>query len=114
KDNSLVVDRIKLPMLAIYSSDFQFNQERYVYHKAVDYMTELRPDRKPGFTVQERRERDTIFGVARGIPIDVGYTLYAWTLYIEDMNQIIEQIVLKFSPMAYINVRGVPWEVSVK
>jgi len=115
KDNSLVVDRIKLPMLAIYSSDFQFNQQRYTYHKAVDYMRDFRDDFKPGFTVKEQfNDRDTIFGVTRGIPIDIGYTLYAWTFYLEDMNQIIEQILLKFSPIAYIRVRGVSWEVGVK
>src|SRR5690242_19822892 len=38
KDESLVVDRIKLPMMAIYSNSFQFNQERYIYHKATDYL----------------------------------------------------------------------------
>ena len=114
KDNSLVVDRIKLPMLAIYSSDLQFNQDRYTYHKALDWMRRYRPDRKPGFATNEKYERDTVFGTARGIPIDVGFTLYAWTLYIEDMNQIIEQLLLKFSPIAYIKVRGVPWETGVK
>ena len=30
------------------------------------------------------------------------------------MNQILEQILLKFSPIAYIRVRGVPWETGVK
>lgn len=114
KDNSLVVDRIKLPMLAIHSSDIQFNQERYTYHKAIDYMRELRSDWKPGFTTDEKYERDTVFGVAKGIPIDVSYTLYAWTLYVEDMNQMLEQIITKFSPIAYIRVRGVPWETGVK
>src|SRR5207249_1050089 len=48
------------------------------------------------------------------IPIDVGYTLTAWTLYTEDMNQILEQIISKFSPVAYIRIRGVVWEVMVK
>jgi len=114
KDNSLVVERIKLPMLAIYSNSFSFNQDRYIYHKALDYMRYLRPDGKPGFTISEKYERDTVFGVARGIPIDIGYTLYAWTLYIEDMNQLLEQIFTKFSPIAYIRVRGVPWETAVK
>jgi hypothetical protein len=114
KDNSLVVDRIKLPMLAVHSSDLAFNQDRYTYHKALDWMRRYRPDGKPGFTTREKYERDTVFGVARGIPIDVGFTLYAWTLYVEDMNQIIEQILLKFSPIAYIRVRGVPWETGVK
>jgi len=113
KDNSLVVDRIKLPILAIYSSDFSFAQDRYVYHKAVNYLRSLRVDGKPGFTASEIFERDTVFGVARGIPLDIGYQLFAWTLYEEDMNQIVEQILLKFSPVAYIRVRGVPWEIDV-
>jgi hypothetical protein len=112
KDNSLVVDRIRLPMLAITSTDYQFNQARYVYHRAVDYLRG--PDGKPGFTHSEKYERDTIFGVAKGIPIDISYSLYAWTMYVEDMNQILEQIILKFSPVAYIKVRGVNWEVQVK
>jgi hypothetical protein len=114
KDNSLVVDRIRLPMMAIYSNSFQYNQQRYIYHKAVDYMRYLRPDGKPGFTTDEKRDRDTVFGMARGIPVDIGYTLYAWTLYVEDMNQLLEQLFLKFSPIAYIRVRGVPWETAVK
>lgn len=112
KDNSLVVDRIKLPMLAISSTDYQFNQSRYVYHRAIDYLRG--PNGKPGFTYSEKYEKDTILGVAKGLPIDISYTLYAWTLYVEDMNQILEQIILKFSPVAYIKVRGVTWEVQVK
>jgi hypothetical protein len=114
KDNSLVVDRIRLPILAIRSQDYQFNQGRYVYHKALDYARELRPDQKPGRTIKEKHERDTILGMANGIPIDISYSLYAWTMYIEDMNQILEQIILKFSPFAYIKVRGVAREIQVK
>jgi len=30
------------------------------------------------------------------------------------MNQIVEQFITKFSPIAYIRVRGVPWEIGVK
>lgn len=113
KDNSLVVDRIKLPILAISSTDYQFNQSRYIYHRAIDYLRSSN-NNKPGFTYSEKYQKDTIFGVAKGMPVDVSYTLYAWTLYIEDMNQILEQIILKFSPVAYIKVRGVNWEVQVK
>jgi hypothetical protein len=114
KDESLVVDRIRLPMLAIHASNYQYNQDRYVYHKAIDYLRTPQTDWKPGFTVSERYNRDTIFGVSRGIPIDISYTLFAWTLYEEDMNQILTQIITKFSPMAYIRVRGVSWEIGVK
>lgn len=113
-DNSLVVDRIRLPMLAIHSKSMSFASDRYLYHKATDWMRWLRSDRKPGFTVKEKFERDTVFGVTKGIPVDIGYTLYAWTLYKEDMNQIVEQVIRKIAPMGYIRVRGVYWEVGVK
>lgn len=114
KDESLVVDRIRLPIMAIHSSNYNFNQNRYTYHKAIDYLRDFRNDWRPSFTTSERYEKDTVFGVSRGIPIDVSYTLYAWTLYEEDMNQILTQIVTKFSPMAYIRVRGISWEIGVK
>lgn len=114
KDESLVVDRIRLPMLAIHASSYNYNQSRYTYHKAIDYLRNYKDDWRPGFTVKETYERDTVFGVTRGIPIDIGYSLYAWTLYEEDMNQILTQIVTKFSPMAYIRVKGISWEIGVK
>jgi hypothetical protein len=109
KDNSLVTDRPKVPLLAINDTTFEMNRSRYVYHKAISYLNN-RPDKKPSFTVNEKYERDTVFGVAVGMPVKIGYTLYAWTLYEEDMNQIVEQIQLKFSPIAYISIKGVVWE----
>ncbi len=116
QDSTLVVHRIKLPILSIYNNGISFNQDRYIYHQAIDYFRTLRPDGKPGLTTMENRhERDTVFGVARGIPIDITYQLTAWTLYVEDMNQIVEQVVTKFSPVAYIRVQGVHnWETIVK
>lgn len=114
KDESTVVDRVRLPMLAIRSTGYNFNQDRYVYHKAIDYLRTERLNWKPRFTRKERFERDTVFGVAKGLPIDINYTLYGWTLYSEDMNQILTQIITKFSPMAYIRVRGISWEIGVK
>jgi hypothetical protein len=114
KDNSLVVDRIRLPIMAIHQSGVEQDLNRFVYQKAIDYLREARPDHKPGFTTNEKYERDTIFGVTRGMPVNVSYTLYAWTLYWEDMNQLLEQVILKFSPVAYIQVRGVHWESIVK
>lgn len=114
KDESLVVDRIRLPMLAINASGYNFAQDRYIYHKAIDYLRNAKDNWRPGFTVSEQFERDTVFGVARGIPLDIEYSLYAWTLYEEDMNQILTQVVTKMSPMAYIRVRGISWEIGVK
>jgi hypothetical protein len=115
KDDTLVVDRIKLPILAISRTGLDYDLARYTYHQAKDYMRYLRPDNKPGFTIDEQGlERSTVFGITRGIPINLKYTLYAWTMYIQDMNQILEQILLKFSQTAYIRVTGVPWEIIVK
>ena len=113
KDGSLVVERIRLPAMAIYGSGFELDQSRFTYHKAIDYLRDLRPDRKPGFTVKEKYERDTVFGISRGIPVNKTYTLLVWTMFMEDIDQILEQIFLKFSPIAYITVRGVRWEIAV-
>lgn len=110
KDNSLVVDRPVLPMMALNSSDIAPDMSRYIYHKAKVNFKNLYGENE---LRKELKEKDTIFGFARGIPINVTYSLYIWTLYIEDMNQILEQIILKFSPMAYIKVQNVPWEVCV-
>lgn len=113
KDGSLVVERIRLPMMTIYSSGMEFDQTRYTYHKAIDLMRRLDPKGRPGLHGKEKFERDTVFGVARGIPVNKSYTLIAWTMYMEDIDQILEQVMLKFSPVAYIRVRGVNWETTV-
>jgi hypothetical protein len=105
KDNSLVVDRPVLPLMAIHSSGLAPDMSRFTYHKAKFYVKDSMRS--------ELKDKDTIFGVTRGIPIDVSYTMYIWSLYVEDMNQILEQIILKFSPQAYIKVQNVPWEVTV-
>jgi hypothetical protein len=115
KDDTLVTDRLKLPLMALYESgSIEYDATRYTYHMARDYLTRYRPDLKPGFTIDEKYHRDTVFGISRGIPIKVGYTLIAWSLYIAEMNQIVEQILLKCLPLAYITIRGVHWESVVK
>jgi hypothetical protein len=113
KDETLVVDRLKLPLLALSQTSIDYDLDRYTYHKATNYFRRA-DDGKPGVTVKEKYNRDTIFGFARGVPVNIGYTVTAWTMYREDMNQILEQIVTKFSHLAYIRVTGVPWEVVVK
>lgn len=112
KDETLVVNRIKLPMMALTQTNIEYDLNRYTYHKALDFLRGR--DGKPGYTIAEKYNRDTIFGMARGIPVNIGYTLTCWTLYREDMNQMIEQIMTKFSSLAYIQVTGVRWEVPVK
>ena len=112
KDETLVVNRLRLPMLAITQTSIDYDLNRYTYHQALNLMRGR--DGKPGLTISEKYNRDTVFGVARGIPVNIGYTLTAWTTYREDMNQIAEQIISKFSHLAYIRVTGVPWETVVK
>lgn len=115
KDNTLVVDRLKLPLMAIIDSGYQLDDKRYIYHKATDWLRYLRKDDKPGWTIpNEGRERGTVFGLPPGNPINISYTLTVWTLYMEDMKQIMTQIINKFSKLAYIRVKGVQWEIGVK
>jgi hypothetical protein len=112
KDETLVVDRIILPMMAISSTGYEFDTKRYTYHQAMSYVdayTGREPNKSEKFS-----NRSTLFGIGRGIPINISYTMYAWTMQLEDMNQIFEQIVTKFSLVAYIKVRGVLQEVIVK
>lgn len=114
QDNTLAVDSIRLPMMTIHASDYSIDMNRYTYHKAIDYLRDYQENWRPGFAIKERYERDTVFGVSRGIPVNIGYTLYVWTGYEEDMVQIAEQIMQKTAPMGYIRVRGVGWEIPVK
>lgn len=113
KDDTLVVDRLKLPLMALTQTNIEYDLNRYTYHKALNLFRSA-ADQTPGFTISEKYNRDTVFGMARGVPVNIGYTLTAWTMYREDMNQILEQILTKFSQVAYIRVTGVPWETIVK
>lgn len=107
KDNTLVTDRIRLPIMAL--SDGAPNQDmsRYIYHKALNYRRRS-IDGKPGVTVSERWERDTVLGFTRGIPVNIDYTLSIWTMYKTDMKQILEQVLQKLTPVGYIRLQGVP------
>lgn len=113
KDNSLVVGRIPLPIMSIHSTSPSLAMDRYFYHKAVDYRR--RPDGKPGFTIKERYDRDTILGFSMGIPIDVPFRLVIWTTYITDMQQILDQVLQKLTPHGYIRLQGVSnWDNIVR
>lgn len=128
KDNTGVVDRIILPAMSIYTSSYEFDANRYLFHRAVDYKrtgTQARdakdnpighPHGPPGVSYQERTPRDTVLGFTRGIPLNLGYTLTIWTRYWEDMNQILTQVCSKFNMgMAYIKIQGIDnWETTVK
>ena len=127
KDNTGVVDRVVLPFMSVYTSSYAFPRERFISEMAIDYFRGTRHYDKrgnllgnvagsPSFTHQERcSPYDTILGVTRGIPIDLGYTLTIWTKFWQDMNQIINQVATKFNPLAYIRVQGVTlWESTVR
>ena len=113
KDNSLVVDRIRLPMMSIWNAGIAPDRTRFTYQKAYSLLPWLDPEDEAGFTFQEKFCKDTFFGVTRGLPINISYTLYIWTMYEEDMNQILEQVWLRFSPVAYLQIKGIYWEVIV-
>ena len=112
KDETLVVNRLRLPLLALTQGGIEYDMTRYTYHRAINLFRDATG--RPGVYNSEKYKRDTVFGFARGIPVNITYLLTAWTMYREDMNQIIEQIMTKFSPTAYIRVTGVPWEIIVK
>lgn len=115
KDGTFVVDRIPLPLLSLNRTDFTFDQSRYMYHKCVNWFRGYRDDQKPGWTENEGGiSRSTVFGKAWGLPINITYQLNAWAMYTEDMNQILEQLQMKFSPVAYIRIQDVNYETIVK
>ncbi len=106
KDNTMVTDRILLPIMAIDNESYNMNMANYMYHKAIN-RKRVGKDRKPGMTISERWERDTVLGFTRGIPVNLGYTLSVWVQYQTDIKQIVEQIFQKMCPVAYIRLRGV-------
>lgn len=113
RQDSTVVDRIQLPTMAIYANGYSFNASRYTYSEATQYYHRERSKSKPRYVGDERAQTD-VYGVSRGLPVDISYTLYAWTMFAEDMNQIAEQVIGKFNKLAYIRVRGVSWEIGVE
>jgi len=114
KDASFVVDRLPLPLLSIkYKSTITPDPARFLYSGAVRYYRDL--NNKPGWMESEAYENDTVFGKTRGVPLNVGYELSAWTMYDLDMDQILEQVTLKFDMnTAYLNIQGAEFEVLVK
>lgn len=104
------IDAIKLPMMALSLGDVNFAPERFTYHQNVRW---LLGDNSYAYG-SEKRKGDTVYGMSRGLPVDKHYILHVWTRYVEDMNQIAEQIMLKFSPVLTLYVPDVLWEVVAK
>lgn len=103
-DNSLVTDRITLPIMSIYSSGMSLNDSRYTYEMI----------NRPMNYASEKYTNDTIYSTNRGVPVDREYTLTAWTFYMEDMSQLLEVIMNKLNRMTYVHIQGVNWEVPVR
>lgn len=106
------IDRIKLPIMALTGGECSFAPERFTYHKAFRWFKS--GETGSYFYGKEKRFGDTVFGEARGVPVDKNYTLHMWALYTEEMNQLVEQIYLKFDPLLTLEVEGVNWEVVAK
>lgn len=111
QSDTLVVDRITLPMMSLYASGFSLDMTRYTYHWAETFTRNQfgKPD-----AFSELKPDDTIFGRSRGLPVNVSFQLNVWTQYIEDMYEIVEQVMSKFSPIAYIRTQGNQWITVVK
>ncbi len=107
-----LVDRIILPIISLHGTGMEFDNTRYVYHEALRNPTN-EIEGMPAYR-QEKKPYDTKMRMSKGIPINRSYALNIWTKYNEELSQILEQIYLKFSPIAYISVEGVPWETPVK
>lgn len=108
------IDRIKVPILGLAGGDIEFDPARFTYHKAFRWFHKGMDGASPYVYGNEKRFGDTVFGKSRGLPVNKRYTLYAWTRYTEDMNQVLEQIMLKFAPILTLEVPDVHWEVVLK
>ncbi len=112
RKDSTVVDRVTLPLMSIYASSFSMDWDRYTYHWNQNFFAER--SGKPLNFGSEKKPFDTAYGFSRGLPVDIGYQLNIWTYYVEDIYQIVEQCILKFSPLAYIRTQGNQWITAVK
>lgn len=111
-DNTGVVDRVNIPLMSLYANGFSQDMTRYTYH----WVENIFRDRagKPIIADPDNPSQDYIYGQSRGLPVNITYQLTIWTYYIEDLYQAVEQIFLKFSPIAYINTTGNAWQTAVK
>ncbi len=105
-----LVDRIRLPMIALTGGDIGLAEDRYIYHGARRKGGNL----GQGSYGQEKKPYDVIYRFSKGIPVDMTFTLTLWAKFYENLMQMVEQIFQKFSTIAYIKAEGIPWETPVK
>lgn len=96
--------RVRLPICAMVpNGSISLDVERYIFHEAKwwDYKgTERRPD-------------DVVYGMSTGIPISRGYQLTLMTRYVEDMNQLLEIALQRFSQTFEIRIGQSPRPTQV-
>ena len=96
--------RVRLPICAIIpNGSISLDVERYIFHEAKwwDYKgTERRPD-------------DIVYGMSTGIPISRGYQLTIMTRYVEDINQLMEIALQRFSQSFEIRIGNSPRPTQV-
>jgi hypothetical protein len=96
--------RIRLPICAmIPTGSISLDVERYIYHEAKWW----------SYKGTERRPDDVVFGMSTGIPISRGYQLTLMTRYVEDMNQLLEITLQRFSQTFEIKIGQSPRPTQV-
>lgn len=100
------IRRVTLPAMALSLLGVEFDQTRFTFHEA--WMP------KWGGVIDEKRKGDVSLDATRGLPVILSYSLLVWTKYLEDLFQIVEQIILKFSPVSYLHVEGCSFESILK
>lgn len=96
--------RVRLPICAmIPNGSISLDVERYIYHEAKWW----------SYKGTERRPDDVVFGMSTGIPISRGYQLTLMTRYVEDMNQLLEISLQRFSQTFEIRIGQSPRPTQV-
>lgn len=96
--------RIRLPICAIIpNGSISLDVERYMFHEAKWY----------DYRGTERRPNDIVYGLSTGIPISRGYQLTIMTRYAEDMNQLLEIALQRFSQTFEIRIGNSPRPTQV-
>lgn len=95
QDNSGQYNKVRVPIVGITPLAPAFDEARYIYHQARDWKV-----------ASERQLNDVTFGKSVGLPIDRAYRVRIMTRYFEDMNQLVEQMLLRFSKSLTLRIGG--------
>jgi hypothetical protein len=93
-DNSGQFIKVRLPIIGLIPGTADIDLERYVYHEARNWERYV-----------SNFSKDTLMlGQSIGIPIKRTYVLSILTRYYEDHQQIIEQVIQRFSPSIELRI----------